>query len=869
MKRKINVLGWHKNALPYFVAVLTPMVIMAGVWAFEGIYPFGEKSLLTIDLNTQYVNFFSWFRSVFKNGGDIFYSFSKTLGGDMIGLTAYYLMSPFNLILLLFSTSRLPEAVEIITLLKIGCCGLTMYLLINSRHKSRMSLLFSNAYALMSYNMVYQQNIMWLDGVLLLPLVLLGIGRIIQKKSSLLYMAALVMAILTNYYIGYMICIFSVLYFLYESLTGNGAFKIRNWLGISARFSVASLFSGGLCAVLLLPVLKSLEGGKAVFSLSALNLSTCFHWSDFLLKLFPGSMDYEQIKYGLPNVFCGTIILLLAVFFFLGSTIQIKKKAGALLICITLFLSFYIDGLQLIWHGLNYPTWFPYRYSFVFCSFLILISGDGYEAVRKEKRRFFIPQCVIVMICILLLSLWAAGKKVSFLQAAPIVFSMVCAAAAIALLALSRSKLTVLPSILLITLGAMEMGVNGIWCLSVFNYVDYVTYRSFVEENEPIFESLKPSEQELYRMEKTYYRKESDPMLLSYYGLSHYSSTEKNSVKAFMEKMGLRMQGNWCNYNGGSTSAVDSFLGVRYILSKKKLENAYTYNSRSGDISIYENPYVLPVGFLTDEGVKTCLLEEADKFQLQNQLWKSLAPELPGSLFQRIEQTKIKTKNLTAKKEDNGIRYIKKNNKKAASLTYSFTARNTNPLYLYLPTDEMHQVKIYVNNKKISTYYNTYNYNILRLGSYKEGQPVKIQVRLDEDQVLINDVLVYEQNMQLLESYYEALRPGFLHMEKTSESALKGTVTVNGSKKTLLFTFPYDNSWHAYIDGERMPLVPAYGTLLTIDVPEGTHEIYLRYIPAGLKKGAILTLIFLILSAAFLWTEHKINHQTQQRKDIL
>ena len=61
-------------------------------------------------------------------------------------------------------------------------------------------------------------NIMWMDGMMLLPLVALGIEEIILKGKYKLYMIVLFMVVVSNYYIGYMICIFSVVYFFYKSI---------------------------------------------------------------------------------------------------------------------------------------------------------------------------------------------------------------------------------------------------------------------------------------------------------------------------------------------------------------------------------------------------------------------------------------------------------------------------------------------------------------------------------------------------------------------------------------------------------------------------------------------------------------------------
>lgn len=67
----------------------------------------------------------------------------------------------------------------------------------------------------MSFVFVYQQNILWLDGIIFLPLVLWGVQRLMERRP-LLFILSLTACLITNYYIAYMICIFSALYFFFR-----------------------------------------------------------------------------------------------------------------------------------------------------------------------------------------------------------------------------------------------------------------------------------------------------------------------------------------------------------------------------------------------------------------------------------------------------------------------------------------------------------------------------------------------------------------------------------------------------------------------------------------------------------------------------
>lgn len=174
-----------REAGRYAAAFLLPAAVMLAVYALIGVAPFGEKSLLVTDMDGQYVSFFSYLKDMARNGNDFFYTFSKNLGGDMAGFVAYYLLSPFNLVLLPFShrpsARRHPSAHPP----QGGSAGLTCALFLSRAERAGSgTLLFSCSYALMGFVFVYQQNILWLDGIIFLPLVLWGVPAADEPPSS-------------------------------------------------------------------------------------------------------------------------------------------------------------------------------------------------------------------------------------------------------------------------------------------------------------------------------------------------------------------------------------------------------------------------------------------------------------------------------------------------------------------------------------------------------------------------------------------------------------------------------------------------------------------------------------------------------------
>lgn len=64
------------------------------------------------------------------------YVFAGNQGGDMYGVGAYYLFSPYNLLFYFFDEQNLYAGVLVVLLLKIGSMGLTMNLYLQRKNAS-------------------------------------------------------------------------------------------------------------------------------------------------------------------------------------------------------------------------------------------------------------------------------------------------------------------------------------------------------------------------------------------------------------------------------------------------------------------------------------------------------------------------------------------------------------------------------------------------------------------------------------------------------------------------------------------------------------------------------------------------------------
>ena len=247
---------------PIFSGVLA-VICMFLALSYMGVYPVGERSTMIVDMHHQYAPLLSLLKDRLLHGGGVLYSFEVGLGASFLPLFGYYLASPLNLLLCLFPDSMLTDGILVITLIKVGLAAAFFTACIQYIHRRRdLSLVAcSLMYALMMYMLAYFWNIMWLDVVMILPLVVMSFEKLMREGKYLPYILTLAYALYANYYIGFMLCLFLVLYFVFYVLRKR---RPLDRIGKSfVRFAVSSLIGGGLVMFLLLPVAVSLGDTSA------------------------------------------------------------------------------------------------------------------------------------------------------------------------------------------------------------------------------------------------------------------------------------------------------------------------------------------------------------------------------------------------------------------------------------------------------------------------------------------------------------------------------------------------------------------------------------------------------------------------------
>lgn len=839
------------------LAALIPAVMLLVCFALLGSIPFGDDTILMYDSSIQYLDFAAYLKTIFSGENDIFYTFSKNLGGEVVSLIGYYLLSPFSILFLLGSVRTLPAVFTLVVVLKIAACGAAFFWASARRFGCKAShLIFSTAYALMAYNTLYGWNIMWMDGVLILPLLALGLERLWRGEKPWLYTGCLAYALLTNFYIGYMLCIASVLFSLTLMAVGEG--RARQKAGLFGKFVLASCVGGFAAAVSWLPTFFTLIGGRGEAVSSTFVWARTFNILGLAGKLVAGSADAAQLELGIPHIFCGIFTILLVMLFFLNGKNSVKNRLAALGVLLALVVSFSIRGLDVIWHGFSPNNAFNFRYSFIFSYILLVIAGYTWEQRREMNKITVVLAGGMLLIMCAGLLLMKQRMDLTYLSHVGLAVSAGVTVVSVAVLLLPGEPRRLAGAVLALVC-LSELGAN--YCLSMDAVMadgfrlNLASYQRFVDQTEPAVEAVKQMDGGFYRMEKTFSRNKNDAMLLSYNGLTHFSSSQDKAVPRFMENLGMTsMEGIWSQYGSGSTALVDALLGVKYVLSHDDLaaQKGYVLQDTVNGIGIYENPYVLPVAMLPDAAILREDLQQQDCFQIQARMLALISGNDNKVLIPE-ENVDITLLNLVETAD--GV-YSPEDADGEAALTYSFTASQDKPLYFYFCAPEQQDVTLYLNGQNLGSYFSPYRWDVVCGGTREPGEPVEITLVPHGETLVVEKALFCYEDLRVLDAAAQSVCSKPVTLTRVDSSHFAGSFDSDG-EQAMLLTIPYDLGWRVTVDGVPATVSKALGVFMAVEIPQGSHHLELYYIPRGMAAGCALSAA--ALAVALLWyiTEKK------------
>lgn len=855
--KKISRETQQKKVWPLLlITFFSAAVLCFALYAAVGMWPFGTTSVITGDLNGQYINYFAQFRRALFSGESLSYSFTKSLGGSLLGLFAYYASSLFNVLYLIFPPIFYAQIAGIVLVLKIACAG-TAFAFYAQKHWGlrSASVPAGLCYAFMSYNLAYAQNIMWHDVVILTPLVCWGIDRLIEEKRPLGYLGWLTLAIYSNFYIAYMLCIFSVLYFGIHMLMSEaprkeeGGYK-KFWAGRCLSFAASSLCAGLLCGIVLVPWMMNIKASKGIGERFAFTFESLFPLKEAAQQFWPGNFVWENVQDGLPLLYCGLTAVILALCFFVCRNVKWKEKllwGGMLAVLMACFMT---EGLNLIWHGFAKPVWFPYRNSFLFDFVVLTLACGTLAKARCSKRGVMLGLGLFAAF-----GLWSFLIRYESLSMTKLVLGGACAAAALTLWVLSRSeqvkkiRFRQTAGVCSALLVAAELAVNGFIVMDSFEKYTVSGYQQFYTDGTAAVQAVRAADDGEYRMEETYFRSWNDPMLLGFHGLRHFGSTMDDNSADFLVSMGLD---DLQPFQTGTLPSAEALLGVKYLLTDDESVHPMHYvpTEIAAPYFVYRNPYALPMAFTAASQAADCVWDrETDSlFEIQNRVYSALL----GKQTPLYAQAPLRIRDSQGKECTVPV-------KTDGMVEILFEAPAGGACYLHLHAPIPSGVHLTVNGTKLPDYDTALFNGAVYLGEFEKGESIVVQVRTQPG--VISRAAAASLDQTLLEQSIRQLREGAC--EITLSDAQISVQAENKTQGLIYLAVPYDENWKLTVNGEETQIVPILnGMLMGIPVPQGKADAQLSYQVPHRLLGLFLSLLGIAGTAGMIAYYRKQNGKT-------
>ncbi|MBQ3000411.1 MAG: YfhO family protein [Oscillospiraceae bacterium] len=870
-----NISLGKKPISPLLLAFLLPFGGLAALMLVCGYFPFGVGSFLYSDAYHQYYPFFVELREALLSGKGLQWTWSVGLGLDFLGLFAYYLASPLNWLAVLLPESMILGYFSFLLPIKLGFAGLFFALFLKkifNRNDGSIAL-FGTFYATCAWALGYMWNIMWLDTFALLPLVMLGMVSLLEKRKFVLYTLTLFLSVVINYYVGFFVCIFVFLSFIcYEICRFKSIKKLIIDLGLMAVFSVLALC---MTAVLTLPAFMALQNTHSSVNTFPeefkLNMVTEHNLAGLLeaMAKAAGNMNAAispTFKEGLPNLYCGIGTIVLA-FLMLGSKeVKLREKICTTLLLVFFLLSFAIRQLDYIWHGFHFTNMIPYRFSFLFSFVLLFMAYRAFTLWETFRPKQIVLAVSLAALLVLLSEKSTEAVFILFNFVLIMLYATVLLYRTKQMRASKKGKKDALLQMQSAHQKLCARTLAGVMVVElILNFVNFgmnfggtnISYYPKGKENtEQAIDLMKELEKDnlFYRAETTHTQSLNDGALNGYNGITTFTSSAFVGVTEFMQALGYGAKDNYNRYCYEEASPVANlFLGIKYMLERDGYveENSYFDEvARFDKVALLENNAYLPLGFLANSALADLEFPiSGNRFTFQN----NLVDAATG-----VDTVWSSTNNLTITAESgitlsnvyaSGYCYYKAES--GGKVTYTYTPEEEGFFCVYIHQGKRNSFSVRKNGSFL--YNDSYSLpQMISVADVKPGDKIEIVFTVkagESSSISLDNGILNEEKFRQAHSILNASTLSLTEFENTR---ISGTVDCN--RDGLLYTsIPQNGNWIATVDGQVVETVQVGGAMLGIYMTEGTHTVEIVYKNDAFRAGVCMTVIsFLIFGGIYL-----------------
>ena len=884
MKEKINnkeredyIENFPHKYFPLVTASITAISLYLG-FSIAGMLSGGVYVFNRGDLAESHVAYILDMCRSIINGESIWYSYTISMGMNTALVLAYYTLSPFNILFLLFNKFDPNAICCLIVILKLSLSAAFFQIFSNKvlKRDNLWSIIISICYALCGFSAVYgTYHIMWLDGFMMLPLLCFLIIRSFEKNKYVAVSLCYAYIFICQFYIGFMIGVFSLLFvILYLIYTYNQDFKtgILYFLKWILSVFVGILISSFVWMPALMFLIANNPPDATQFpdlEASIMEILNSLFWGQYSDNIGRKSYSYS-----------GLLAVLAVPFYFFNKKIKLKERILSGTILVFFLLCYVVPPLYAFMHANDAPDYFWYRFSFLFSFILCCITVRQSEFFHKIHIKKYILYILV------LLMFYVIEQRLSFLENENYVTNniynmLINCAFIIFWLAIifgykyakpNRAALYLISFILV----GLETSSNMV--ISLDNKTLENEYDNFVVIDETAVNHLNSIDSDFYRVIIRNDLTHNSDSQFGYKGIIDFGSGENYLVRNTLSNMGFASTPRM-TMGTGYNPVNEMLLGVRY-----KVYGAYyhDYGIREYDLNdlvgIEKNDMSLNVGYMVDDDILSYSFPSRNVFNNLNTLMKTLS-QVDEDCFLEIPKDNIHyfyKNSLVYFNEDTGKYYFEK---KADEALVTVNIDSMNDWIPYVQF-EIPEASVLQNSPSVENgclnIANPLDPALLSSASF-EIAPVNDGFRYtfganekSDEAYEFDGINYYYYVKESAEKHFKELSKEQFFVTDYSNGHIKGTLSSSEPGKVLFLTIPYDKGWSAIVNGRPSEIVPVLGnSFMAIPLQgEGSFEISLDYTTPGLRTGIILMSVGVILTVLWAFMEKDFSYlKTFRKKD--
>lgn len=875
-----------RKKLCIFVVIYSILFCCLALW-LDSIFASSNKTFIWgVDGLAQHVVALKYIRNAlitfFTTGKFVMVDYTIGQGFDVIGTLNYYgFGDPVTLLTVFFPESSLERMYEILILVRMYLSGAGVAYLCKTLGKTKISAVLpaSLLYAFSSFALVGGiRHPMFFCGIMYLPLLIAGVEKVIRDKKIGTLVVVVALSFASNYYFMYMNTIMAAMYFFIRQI---GTYRIDGIKKIFVRIGkivLSYIWGIALSAVILFPAVYAfLSNARTGADLAKPPL---FFSEEYYQKLF-GSLIAQTPslnEWAVPGIgILGVVSLCILIAHW-------KKEDRKLLLgfaVVLLMLIFPYVGK--IMNGFSYPTM---RFSYAMSLVLAMMLVYAIYALKDVKIiPVLVTMTVFLSVGILLYFIFNWGdmyKKELFSVTA--ILGLVCIAIIVSYLVLRNKKYS---KYMIYALSLVAVINTVFTCYNLFDKNQHYLNHDYVNRGW-ITSDMGPRSVKMMKEfidDNSFYRveRERDYKNKSAYFGFHQTGFYWSVVPSGMTDLFVStcisdyyktyfMKGLEGRTGLLSLASVKYYVNYEqdapfgfYKIGEKKIDGKKMY--------LYQNGCYLPLGITYSSYMTKEQYNQLNPVEREQALLTSaVVDKKVGGIENNGKVTGAKVVPISVRdKKKIKISDFKFKSKKGAVIEYEFEGEPDSQTYIVFKNIRSKDPDI---DRSAAEFKGRYGYgrmrvigdhagnyfhkdgSVLNLGYSRDSQKkFKLKFRKKRKYTFDGAYAVSVPISKYLENINN-LRKNTLENVKMSDNLITGNIKAD-KDEILQISVPYSEGYTVYVDGKKTDSFESGVAYLGIKITKGNHSIKIKYRTPLLLPGFIVTIIAVLMFAAYLILQNK------------